>query len=80
MKCEELLKHLNDYVDEDIDPEICERFEEHIQDCDPCKIVIDNTKKTVTLYRDEEIYEMPEDFKKNLHRELKEKWDDTHGG
>ncbi len=30
MKCEELLKMLNDYVDGDIAPEVCEGFESHL--------------------------------------------------
>ena len=74
MKCEDLLKRLSDYVDGDIDPSICEEFEDHFKNCDPCSVVVDNIKKTITLFKGEEIYEMPEGFRDKLHKTLKEQW------
>lgn len=74
MKCEELLKALNDYVDGDIDPAICEGFEEHLAGCNPCQVVVDNVRQTITLYRAGEPYEMPPEFRQRLHRILRERW------
>ena len=59
MKCDELLKTLNQYVDGSIDPSICEQFEEHLEGCNPCQVVVDNIRKTITLYRNGQPYEMP---------------------
>ncbi len=74
MKCEDLLLMLNDYVDGDIDPSICEQFEKYMTDCDPCRVVVDNIRKTIALYKEEEIYETPVEFKERLHQALREKW------
>lgn len=74
MKCEELLKALNDYVDGDIDPAICEGFEAHLAGCNPCQVVVDNVRQTITLYRAGEPYEMPPEFRQRLHRILRERW------
>lgn len=74
MKCEELLKALNDYVDGDIDPAICEGFEEHLAGCNPCQVVVDNVRQTITLYRAGEPYEMPPEFRQRLHQILRERW------
>ena len=78
MKCEDLLEYLNDYVDGDIDPEICDEFKEHIAHCNPCEVVIDNIRKTITLYKSGEPCEIPLKFKKCLHKTLKEKWDELN--
>ncbi len=74
MKCKELLKMLNDYVDGDIDPGICEEFQKHLDACEGCRVVVDTTRKTITLYRDEAVHEMPVAFRERLHRVLRENW------
>ena len=62
MKCEDMLRLLNDYVDGQIDPAVCDDFERHLAGCNPCKIVIDNIRKTITLYKGEEAYELGQDW------------------
>lgn len=76
MKCEDLLRALNDYVDGDIDPAVCDDFEEHLAGCNPCQMVVDSIRKTITLYKGEEVYEMPLPFQERLHGVLREKWKD----
>jgi hypothetical protein len=67
---------LNDYVDGDIDPAVCDDFEEHLAGCNPCQIVIDNIRKTITLYKGEEVYEIPILFQERLRSVLRERWKD----
>jgi hypothetical protein len=78
MKCEELLELLNDYVDGPVDPGVCEEFEKHMAGCNPCRVVVDNIRKTITLYRAGEPYELPVKFRDRLHRALREKWKEGH--
>lgn len=74
MKCEDLLKALNEYVDGEIDPGICEEFQEHLSGCNPCQVVVENIRDTITLYRNGELYQMPPEFHQQLNQELKHKW------
>lgn len=74
MKCEDLLRALSDYIDGEIDPSICEEFEEHLKDCEPCKIVVDTVRKTILLYKGSEVYELPYELKERIHRLLRERW------
>jgi anti-sigma factor RsiW len=74
MKCEELLAALNEYVDGEIDPGICEAFEEHLKDCNPCQIVIDNIRQTITLVNAGEPVELPIALRERLHRALRDCW------
>ncbi len=79
MKCEELLKHLSEYVDGTVDPGVCEEFEKHMSGCNPCQVVVDNIRKTITLYKNGKQYELPIQFRERLHHALKERWQQTHG-
>jgi RNA polymerase sigma-70 factor (ECF subfamily) len=74
MKCEELLAALNQYVDGDLDPGICDSFQDHLQDCNPCQIVVDNIRQTIRLYKAEEPFELPPTLHHRLARLLREKW------
>ncbi len=80
MKCEDLLSMLNEYVDGTIDPSICKEFERHLAGCNPCQVVIDNIRKTITLYREGKSYELPLEFRDRLHKVLRERWKETHLG
>lgn len=74
MKCEELLKLLNEYVDGTVDPSICEEFEIHMAGCNPCQVVVDNIRKTIQLYKLGEPYELPVKFRERLQDTLRQKW------
>ena len=79
MKCEELLRALNEYVDGQIDPAICKEFAEHLAGCNPCQVVVDNIRSTIALYRGGEPYGMPPEFHERLRQQLREKWSTIFG-
>ena len=79
MKCDELLQALNEYVDGSIDPAVCEQFEDHLAGCNPCQIVIDNIRQTITLYKDGQPYDMPPEFQQTMRQTLRERWRAKYG-
>ena len=78
MNCSELLALLNEYVDGTVDPSICEEFKQHMAGCSPCQVVVDNIRKTITLYKEGQPYELPVAFQSRLHAALQRKWKETH--
>ncbi len=78
MKCEELLALLNDYVDGTVDPVIFEEFEAHMAGCNPCQVVVDNIRKTITLYKHGKPIELPTACRERLHAALRRRWQETH--
>jgi hypothetical protein len=78
MKCEELLKLLNEYVEGTVDPTICAEFEKHMAGCNPCQVVVDNIRKTITLYKNGQPCELPAEFRQELHSALRERWKAAH--
>ena len=55
MKCEELLSALNEYLDGETQSALCEALQEHLADCHSCRLVIDNIRQTIALYRSGEV-------------------------
>ena len=78
MKCAELLAALNEYVDGTVDPAICEEFEKHMAGCNPCQVVVDNIRHTITLYKEGKPRTLPVKFRRQLHAALKQRWNKTH--
>lgn len=78
MNCDELLAMLNEYVDGSIDPGVCETFEKHLAGCNPCQVVVDNIRQTITLYKDGQPYELPVAFREKLHAALRQRFVQLH--
>ena len=49
-QCSQLLGNLSEYIDGDLQAELCAEIEAHLKDCDNCHVVIDTLRKTVELY------------------------------
>ena len=79
MNCDELLKTLNEYVDGEIEPGVCEQFQDHLAGCNPCQVVVDNIRKTITLYKAGEPYPLPAEFQQVLRQTLKRRWCEKFG-
>ncbi len=49
--CLELKAQLSDYIDGDLNEGLCKELEEHLANCDNCRVVVDTLRKTILLYR-----------------------------
>ena len=78
MKCDELLALLNEYVDGTVDPAICDEFEKHLAGCNPCQVVVDNIRQTITLYQNGKPYPLPVEFRDRLHDLLRHRFQQSH--
>ena len=48
--CKVLLGSLSEYIDGELRADLCALIEEHVKDCENCRIVIDTLRKTVEIY------------------------------
>lgn len=53
-ECKQLLGSLSEYIDGALQAELCARIEEHLKDCEDCRIVVNTLRKTVELYEQQE--------------------------
>src|SRR5207249_4770406 len=70
VKCTEFLKELTDYLDGTISESTKRELDEHLHWCHECHVVMNTTKKTIEIYRDNQIYELPESLRTRLHQAI----------
>lgn len=73
MTCKEFLKELTDYLDDSMDESTRAELEDHLQWCHNCYVVCDTTKKTIAIYRDSKMYELPDDLRTKLQSAIMSK-------
>jgi len=66
VKCSDFLQELTNYLDGAIDARTRAELEDHLAWCHNCYVVCDTTKKTIEIYRDSQLYELPEDLRNRL--------------
>ena len=64
--CEELLREISSYIDEEITVELRVQIETHLCACRHCKVVVDTTKKTLILVADNSFLELPQGVSERL--------------
>lgn len=69
--CRRLLNSLSDYIDGDLEKQICAEIDRHLADCENCRIVVDSLRKTVYLYHvSAQPPAVPDDVRQRLFRRL----------
>ena len=66
MTCSEFLKELTDYLDGVIDARTRSELEEHLTWCHDCYVVCNTTQMTIQIYKDQNLYELPDDLRGRL--------------
>lgn len=72
--CRDYIKGLSDYLDGEVEPELCAEIEKHIGQCENCRIMVDTLKQTVTLCRDGRSEKLPEALESKLTSLLRDRW------
>ena len=70
MKCKEFLQELNDYLDGSLDPKLKAELQEHLQWCNNCYVVCNTTQQTIEIYRENQVYELPDDLRSKLQNAI----------
>lgn len=70
MKCTEFLKELSEYLDGRISESLKAELDEHLHWCHECHVVLNTTQKTIEIYRDNQLYELPDPLRNRLHEAI----------
>ncbi|MBI4442444.1 MAG: zf-HC2 domain-containing protein [Acidobacteria bacterium] len=66
MTCEEVLQEISSYLDEEVVAELRRQIEEHLRKCHHCTVLVNTTRKTLTLVADYYVLELPESVSRKL--------------
>ncbi|HNT53750.1 MAG TPA: zf-HC2 domain-containing protein [Anaerolineaceae bacterium] len=70
-RCCDFLDSLGDYVDGELSPALCAELEQHMTECERCRIVVDTLKLTVEIYHTPaETPEAPPEVRQRLFARL----------
>ncbi len=73
MTCTEFLSKLDDYFDGKVDADVLAEVQAHVKKCSHCEVVLDTTRKTISIYRENEVYEFPAELRERLHAAIMKK-------
>ena len=72
-ECKNCLQQISEYLDDQLDADLKKRLEEHLASCHRCKVILDSTRKTIELYCDGKLFQLPVDTRERLHTALRQK-------
>ena len=73
MNCKGVIREISNYIDGALALAEKQELERHLEHCEDCKIVVDQTKLTVDIFCDSEPVELPSDVRTRLHEALRRK-------
>ena len=73
MNCKGVIRELSNYLDGELEPTLQQELKRHLEQCEDCQLVVDQTKKTVQIFCDSEPVELPADVRSRLHEALRRK-------
>ena len=71
IQCEDILAHICDKLDSDLDSPRCRKIKEHIAECPNCCAYLDSLKKTIHLYKIYPDPKIPQGVRKKIYSSLK---------
>ena len=71
--CKEFLQELNEYLDDTVDPVTKQHWQEHIDECPNCFVIVDTVKRTLAVYKCTEEQPVPEDVRAKVWKALDKK-------
>jgi len=71
MKCEELVRYLSDYIDNNLNEELRADAQEHLATCRNCHVLLDTTRLTTALYRSRGDQVLPPTRRSDLYEKIK---------
>jgi hypothetical protein len=71
VNCEGVARRVSNYIDGDLEVLVVEEIELHLKSCQHCTILVQQTRLTVTLYRDSDLVDFPKEVQLRLHETLR---------
>jgi anti-sigma factor (TIGR02949 family) len=70
-QCKQLMGNLSEFIDGELEAELCAELEQHLEGCDNCRIVVNTLRKTIELYKQtNEPIELPHAVRNRLYSKL----------
>jgi len=78
-KCRDYISGLSDYLDGELDAQLCAEIEKHLAECENCRIMVDTLRQTVKLCREGREEKLPPSLETRLNDILRARWEKKFG-
>ena len=79
MNCDGVIREISNYIDGDLDAAMKQELERHLDHCQECALVVNQTKMTVEIFCDSQPVELPTEVRSRLHEALQRKLREPRG-
>ena len=73
MNCKGVIRELSNYIDGELDPGLKTELERHLEHCEDCTMIVDQTRKSIEILCDSRPVTLPSDVRSRLHAALRKK-------
>jgi anti-sigma factor RsiW len=73
LNCDGVIRTVSSYIDGELEATVTQEFEVHVSGCEYCRLLVSQTKLTVSVFYDSDIVEFPEETRSRLHKNLRHK-------
>jgi len=73
LNCKGVIRELSNYIDGDLDPVVKQELERHLEHCEDCTMIVDQTKKTIEILCGSQPVSLSTDVRSRLHAKLRDK-------
>lgn len=70
MNCRSVVRELSNYLDGELDLNLQQSIEVHMEHCEDCHLLVDTTKKTIQIFCNSEPLPLSDDVRGRLHDAL----------
>jgi anti-sigma factor RsiW len=79
LNCKGVVREISNYIDGDLDAAMKRELERHLDHCEDCAMVVNQTKMTVEIFCDSQPVELPTDVRSRLHEALQRRLREPRG-
>jgi len=65
-ECKEIFARLSEYMDGELEVDLCAKLEGHLDDCPPCQAFLESLRRTVSLTERQETPRLPDEVRRRL--------------
>jgi anti-sigma factor RsiW len=73
LNCKGVIREISNYIDGELEVSVKQELERHLDHCEDCKMVVDQTRLTVNVFCDSKPVELSGEVKSRLHDALRRK-------
>jgi anti-sigma factor RsiW len=73
LNCNGVIREISNYIDGELELSIRQEVERHLEHCEDCTMILDQTRKSIEIFCDSEPVPLPSDLHSRLRTAMREK-------